>query len=137
MRVADDENEEPFLRLILRYPLATCLLVKYCQHNDLPMLKRIHRSFGRCERTGGRVLCECVGVCLCTRACVVCMCVGMCLCVRWRAWCGRVRLWGTCVMVWVWGGEVAALRAGGWGWGWGNRGGHALQCLRDRLRLRV
>jgi hypothetical protein len=47
MRHTDDENEEAFLRLIIRYPLATCLMLKYCQHNDLPMLKRIHRSFGR------------------------------------------------------------------------------------------
>ena len=47
LRNSDDENEEAFLRLIMRYPLATCLFVKYCQENDLAMLKRVYRAFGR------------------------------------------------------------------------------------------
>jgi hypothetical protein len=47
MHNPDDENEESFLRLIMRYPLATCLFTKYCQHNDLPMLKRVYRAFGK------------------------------------------------------------------------------------------
>ncbi len=58
MRNHDDENEEAFLRLILRYPLAASLMLKYCQHNDLPMLKRIHRSFGRWVNGCGSLACS-------------------------------------------------------------------------------
>lgn len=48
LAVDGDEEEKPFLRLLVKFPRAASMFIKYCKANDRVMLKRIYRAFGRC-----------------------------------------------------------------------------------------